>query len=257
MSTYNLGRILPVFKGNWESSYNYFPLDVVLYNGSSYVAKSNIPAGGNNPSNNTNWQIIAASGELSGNLTPTQEQAIIDSVVQQAGFIVDANYVHTDNNFTDTYKEAIDNIGNGTLTIARNNTNVGTYTANQSGNTTINISVPTDLYQLNGSSDLVYFQSHEYLNGSTASINPLKYNTIYEASTPLTNLKILAFSIDPNDKRTWIYPESYIFFKTGTGFTLDVIPTHYTTDVSSLPFEDNTDYMITVKGAIIDIKKLY
>ena len=177
--------------------------------------------------------------------------------MQQAGFIVDANYVHTDNNFTDTYKEAIDNIGNGTLTIARNNTNVGTYTANQSGNTTINISVPTDIYQLNGSSDLVYFQSHEYLNGSTASINPLKYNTIYEASTPLTNLKILAFSIDPNDKRTWIYPESYIFFKTGTGFTLDVIPTHYTTDVSSLPFEDNTDYMITVKGAIIDIKKLY
>lgn len=255
MSTYNLGRILPVFKGNWESSYNYFPLDVVLYNSSSYVAKSNIAAGGNNPSNNTNWQMIAASGELSGNLTPAQEQNIINSIINQAGFVSDSDYIHTDNNFSDTYKEAIDNIGDGSLTIAKNGVSLGSFTANQSGNNTINITVPTDILQLNGSSDIVHFNTYEEILGANPTINVLKSGFIYEATTPLTSLKIMSFDIDPTLKRTWVLPESYIFFKTDTGFNLAIVPTHYNTLPPS--FEDNTDYMITTKGAVIDIKKLY
>lgn len=256
MSTYNLGRILPVFKGNWESSYNYFPLDVVLYQSSSYVAKSTISAGGNNPANNNNWQMIAASGELSGNLTPAQEQAIINSIVQQAGFIVDPDYTHTDNNFTDSYKDTIDNIGNGTLTIQKNGTEIGTFTANQNTGSIVNINVPTYVSQLQGSENLVSNQGYISLSGSSVIIDILKTNAIYETNTPLTSLRILAFQIDPSLISTWVYPETHIFFTTGTGFTLDT-PARSKYTINPVVFEDNAEYMITVKGAVFDIKKLY
>lgn len=39
-------------------------------------------------------------------------------------------------------------VNNGTLTIQKNGTNVGTFTANQSGNSTVNIPVPTDTNDL-------------------------------------------------------------------------------------------------------------
>ena len=42
----------------------------------------------------------------------------------------------------------VPSVGNGTLTIQRNGSNVATFTANQSGNTTANISVPTNTNQL-------------------------------------------------------------------------------------------------------------
>lgn len=258
MSTYNLGRILPVFKGNWESSNNYFPLDVVLYSGSSYVAKSNISARGNNPANNNNWQMIAAAGEISGTLTPAQEQAIINAVIQQGGFVSDANYTHTDNNFTDSYKNAIDNIGNGTLTIQRNGSNVGTFTANQNTGSTINISVPTDLNQLTGTQGLLFQQDYDILYSPEPVIDLLKPNYFYDCDEPLTALTINSFeTTNPNNRSTWIYPETHIFFLTYMGFELIVSPTNCLfsgEDMNS--FEDNTYYLITIKGAMIDIKKL-
>ena len=255
MSTYNLGRILPVFRGTWEAAYNYFPLDVVLYNGSSYVAKSTISAGGNNPANNNNWQMIAAAGEISGTLTPAQEQAIINAVIQQGGFVSDNNYVHTDNNFSNTYKEAVDDIGNGTLTISRNNTPVGTFTANQSANTNVNITVPTSLNDLQDTGDLVHVKNYTTLSNAISVIDVLKPNTIYDASVPLTTLKILAFEVDPTSKSTWINPDSYIYFQTATNFNLDVTPTHYFVD-STPVFSDNTIYLIRVTGAVLEVKEL-
>lgn len=256
MSTYNLGRILPEFRGTWEAAYNYFPLDVVLYQGSSYVAKSTVTAGTGNPTTNTNnWQMIAAAGEISGTLTPEQQQAIINAVIQQGGFVSDSNYVHTDNNFSDTYKEAVDNIGNGTLTISCNNTQVGTFTANQSTNTNVNITVPTSLNDLQNTGDLVHTKNYVRLSSLNATIDVLKTNTIYDASVPLTSLKILAFEVDESDKSTWVNPDSFIYFTTGTNFNLYVTPSHYF--VGSTPvFRDNTIYMIRVTGAVLEVKEL-
>lgn len=57
-------------------------------------------------------------------------------------------------------------IGNGTLTIQKNGTNVTTFTANQSGNATANITVPTN----NNIIDLVYPVGSIYR--STSSTNP-------------------------------------------------------------------------------------
>ena len=57
--------------------------------------------------------------------------------------IDDQNVVGRDENY---YPDPV--VNNGTLTIQRNGTTVGTFTANQSGNTTANISVPTQAYQI-------------------------------------------------------------------------------------------------------------
>ena len=38
MAQINLGRILPVWKGEWKSSVTYEKLDIVYYAGSSYIS---------------------------------------------------------------------------------------------------------------------------------------------------------------------------------------------------------------------------
>lgn len=150
---YNLGRILPVFRGTWNVAAVYEVMDVVYYNGSSYVAKSNNT--NKLPTNTTYWQIIALKGELSGTLTPEQTTAIINQIMNE-GVVIDESYTHTDNNFNDTYQSMLDNlnIGNGTITVKKNNTAVGSFTANQSANSDINITVPVSVGDLQGASIL-------------------------------------------------------------------------------------------------------
>ena len=61
-------------------------------------------------------------------------------------------------------------IGNGTLTIQRNGTNVTTFTANQSGNATANITVPTKTSQLTNDSNFIASTS-TVLNPATVVVN--------------------------------------------------------------------------------------
>ena len=60
-------------------------------------------------------------------------------------------------------------IGNGTLTIQKNGTTVTTFKANQSTNTTANISVPTQLNQLSGYSTDTFVKG---INGGSGSFTP-------------------------------------------------------------------------------------
>ena len=58
-----IGRVQPKFRGEWSNSFPYEKLDNVLYNGSTYIALQNVPAGivpGSNPSY---WQLIASKGD--------------------------------------------------------------------------------------------------------------------------------------------------------------------------------------------------
>jgi len=217
MATYNLGRILPTYRGTWESSYNYFIMDIVYYNGSSYVAKSNIHAGGNNPSINNNWQIIALKGELSGTLTPAQEQAIINAIMAQ-GVVIDANYNHTDNNFTDADKTAVENINYGVLTLKRNGIDIGTFTANQNGSININVpTVATDLLD----NDTIQRTEELYEEGSPNIDISIKSNTCFVFGI-LASLNISVFDdIDINNKATWNVPQSEIYFTADSGFAFN------------------------------------
>ena len=104
---YNLGRVVPIFKGTYDNSTTYEKLDVVYYNGSSYVA--NDTTTGVNPSNTEMWQPVAMAGVLSPEQITEVEQQIIE-YVQSQGYVIDSDYVHTDNNFTDADKSKLDGI---------------------------------------------------------------------------------------------------------------------------------------------------
>lgn len=55
----SLGRILPIFKGEYSNSTKYNKLDIVLYNGNSFVSKRDNNKG-NTPSTETDyWQLVA------------------------------------------------------------------------------------------------------------------------------------------------------------------------------------------------------
>lgn len=252
MSTFNLGRILPMFKGTWSSSTNYNQLDIVYYNGSSYVAKNSVTSGGNNPSINNNWQIVAMKGELSPTLSPEQEASIINAIMSQ-GVVIDPDYTHTDNNFTNNYLNTIDNINFGTLTVKRNNTDVGTFTANQNG--TININVPTNSSDLNDSSTLQRIE--DIITNSSLNITlQVKANTCYVFDS-IDNLDILSFdSIDISDKTTWNVPQSEIYFKVNNSFTFNYPSGTYFVNSSLPTWVAGDEYQMIIKGGVIQINQI-
>lgn len=100
MAKYNLGRILPIFRGAYNANTQYEVLDIVYVPAGSYVAVK--PVMGIQPSDLTpEWQLVSRSADISG-----VEQAVI-AWVQQQGFVIDGEYVHTDNNLTDELKNKI------------------------------------------------------------------------------------------------------------------------------------------------------
>ena len=57
------GRVLLIPKGEYDSSETYTMLDMVSYQGSSYIAKGTTT--GNLPTNTTYWQLFAYGGAAS------------------------------------------------------------------------------------------------------------------------------------------------------------------------------------------------
>lgn len=129
---------------------------------------------------------ISAGAEVNVQANWTQTNTSADDYIKNkpANLVQDANYVHTDNNFTTTLKNKLDGIesgaevnvqadwsqtdttaddyiknkptiptvNNATLTIQKNGTNVQTFTANSSTNKTANITVPTAVSELTNDS---------------------------------------------------------------------------------------------------------
>ena len=62
MAQLTIGRILPIFKGDWSSATTYSKLDIVYYNGSSYVAKTS--STGQAPILPSDyWMLVASKGK--------------------------------------------------------------------------------------------------------------------------------------------------------------------------------------------------
>lgn len=248
MSTFNLGRILPMFKGTWSSSTNYNQLDIVYYNGSSYVAKNSVTSGGNNPSINNNWQIVAMKGELSPTLSPEQEASIINAIMSQ-GVVIDPDYTHTDNNFTNNYLNTLDNINFGTLTVKRNNTDIGTFTANQNG--TININVPTSSTQLSDNATIQRVEESEtvIVEDGVANVE-VKPNQLVIVSGECIELNLIV-NADMTDMTTWNTPETNIIVTSDDDMTINYNTLLYTAVQLPTVFMNGEMWMITIKGGII------
>ncbi len=64
MAVYNLGRILPVWRGIWDSTEDYVKLDIVLWNSNSWLAVN--PNTNSEPADdNANWLCIARGSNYS------------------------------------------------------------------------------------------------------------------------------------------------------------------------------------------------
>lgn len=93
---YNLGRVVPIFKGDYNANTTYNFLDVVYYDNSSFVALDTTT--GNLPTDTEHWLPVALKGTTQ-DPTPAQIQQIISTVetyIQENNYVQDANYTHID-----------------------------------------------------------------------------------------------------------------------------------------------------------------
>lgn len=254
---YNIGY-LPHPEGAHSSSNAYTPLAIVESGGKSYISKVSVPSG--IAITNTNyWQVFA---EGTG-VTPQQLQEItaeVETTMLNQGFVQDSGY-STFKSDTQTALENITAPGNGTLTIQKNGTTVSTFTANSSSNVTANISVPTNLSQLSGTSGLVYVQDIYTQNNKfspsddyeSVAIEKLPQNAIIITSGDhINDLKVLNYAYEINDLKCLQY-ETLIYVTPKA--TFDIVAPSGTKFVNGIKtLNADKDYVITVRGYVWDVQ---
>jgi len=136
---YNLGKFVLTPRGGYSPNESYDVLDFVLYNGSSYVCKSN-GVSDKVPTNTTYWQLLANAGQPT--MTEAQKQEIISTLLA-SGVIIDPDY----NTYSTEEKDKLAGLSvpnNGTLSINYDGRRIAQFSANQSTNTTANIPSPNN-----------------------------------------------------------------------------------------------------------------
>ena len=87
------GRVLMIPAGDWTSGSNYGMLDVVVHNGSSYVAKKNMNNSTQVPPEDTeNWQLIAQGVDVSNIVTKSMMSGID---ANDANKVPNSAFIHT------------------------------------------------------------------------------------------------------------------------------------------------------------------
>ena len=119
----------------YSSSYAYRVGDLVMYNGGLYRCIQAHSAGTANPGNTSYWSAIASAGDIP---TKTSQLQNDSGFVTSASVPTKTSQLQNDSGFITS--SSLPTVNNGTLTIQQNGTTVGTFTANQSGNTTVNLS---------------------------------------------------------------------------------------------------------------------
>lgn len=243
MATYDLGKFQPTLRGTYSSTDTYGKLDIVYYGGASYICKSD---GVKNkiPTNTTYWQPMAAAGVAT--MTEQQKQEIIAGLISQ-GVVIDANY----NTFTTEEKQKLEGLTipkNGTLTIKRNNVTVGTFQADQSGNATINIEVPTDF---------ISAPQVVKLSESDVSIDKLEPNTVYVIEG-CDSLKVEGYGFSGESGDLWgelSHLPTYIYLNTLSDLSIDTPAGSYIVG-ESLDLTAEKSYRIIVRAGVWEIAEI-
>lgn len=205
------GRIGFVIKGAYDATATYDFLDVVYYKSASYVAKKltvgNVPQESNeywqvlaksdtltNISDATvdftiaQTRVNIQSGEDSKTLFGKIKRWFADlkdvaftgkysDLTGQPTSLKNPNALTFTGAVTGNYdgsaakSVAIPSVGNGTLTIQKNGVNVQTFTANQSGNVTANITVPTNAAGVGAVATSKVLTTKEQINANTDTSN--------------------------------------------------------------------------------------
>lgn len=138
---------------SYSASYAYRAGDLVMYNGNLYRCIQAHAAGAAAPSNASYWAAIASAGDIptktsqlqndSGFVTSASVPTKTSQLQNDSGFVTSASVptktsqLQNDSGFITA--SSLPTVNNGTLTIQQDGVTVGTFTANQSGNSTVNI----------------------------------------------------------------------------------------------------------------------
>lgn len=138
---------------SYSASYPYSVGDLVRYNGNLYRCIQAHAAGAAAPGNTAFWAAIASAGDIptktsqlqndSGFVTSASVPTKTSQLQNDSGFVTSASVptktsqLQNDSGFITS--ASLPTVNNGTLTIQQDGVTVGTFTANQSGNTTVNV----------------------------------------------------------------------------------------------------------------------
>lgn len=97
MALINIGRILPLFKGDWNDTAVYSKLDIVFYGGSSWVAlyenSGEVP-----DTSSTNWQMVAKGGSWT-DFSQEEKEELVQALVPYVDNISIVEGTNTYNDF--------------------------------------------------------------------------------------------------------------------------------------------------------------
>lgn len=199
-------------KANWDKAVNFVPLkgEIIVYSdlnkikvGDGAKKVSELPFLADSDThqpiktlntNNTSAQTVSSSEAIAGSGTINLHK------VAKTGSYNDLNN-----------KPTIPTVNNGQLTIQKNGTTVSTFTANQSGNATANITVPTKLADLSDRTfSNITSRGEEYLEWGGAShsgsVSPIGMCLSAEHSAnrvALINHNALTFEYSSDGGTTW------------------------------------------------------
>lgn len=137
-----------------------------LTNNSNFVSDASYVHTDNNFTNTLKTKLdgIAAGAEVNVQANWTQTNTSADDYIKNKPSLA---AVATSGSYNDlTNKPTIPTINNGTLTIQKNGTSVATFTANQAGNATANITVPTKTSDLTNNSNFVADASYVHTDNN-------------------------------------------------------------------------------------------
>ena len=107
MKVKDLGRVVPLFRGvyNPEIEDGYEVLDMVYTDGATWVSLIDNPT--DTPSDESNqWQVVCRA-MINDEQIQEIEDAVLEIIAQQ-GYVMDPDYVHTSNDFTDELKAKVE-----------------------------------------------------------------------------------------------------------------------------------------------------
>lgn len=119
---------------SYSASYAYRAGDLVMYNGNLYRCIQAHAAGAAAPSNTAFWAAIASARDIP---TKTSQLQNDSGFITSASVPTKTSQLQNDSGFITS--SSLPTVNNGTLTIRQDGATVGTFTANQAGNTTVNL----------------------------------------------------------------------------------------------------------------------
>lgn len=174
--------------------------------GKTYTAGANIQINGNTISATDTTYTAGTNVQINGttiSATDTKYTAGTGLNLSNGQFAVDTTVI--------AQKTDIPTVNNATLTIQKNGSQVGTFTANASSNSTVNITVPTNNNELtNGAGYQNSTQVQNAINSAIAGITSFDYQIV--STLPASGVKGTIYLV-PTDESGVVdnYYEEYIW----------------------------------------------